>query len=70
MNKKIPADAMKVFSTDLFAVYQKEQEQFDGTTKTFEWLRCYDVVKAICIVEDKIILQHEERPGGSKVDLP
>ena len=70
-NKKIPADATKVFSTKLFEVYTKEQEQFDGSFKTFEWVRTYDIVKALCIVEDKIILLHDEQPGvGGKVDLP
>lgn len=63
MNKKIPADATKVFSTTWFEVYQKEVEQFDGTYKTFEWVRAYDIAKAICIVDDKIIIQREEWPG-------
>lgn len=62
MNKKIPLDAKKVFSTELFEVYQKEVEQFDGSYKTFEWVRSYDIAKAVCIVDDKIIIQHELWP--------
>lgn len=64
-NKKIPADATKVFSTKLFEVYTKEQEQFNGSFKTFERVRTYDIAKAICIVDDEIIVLHEEKPGGS-----
>lgn len=70
VNKKIPADAKKVFSTRLFQVYTKEMPQLDGSYKTFEWVRAYDIAKAICVVDDKIIILHEEFPGGSKINLP
>jgi len=62
MNKKIPADATKVFSTKLFEVYQKEVEQFDGSYKTFEWVRAYDTTKALCVVDDTIVIEHAEMP--------
>lgn len=56
MNRHIPEDAKKVFETKYFALYQKDTEQFDGSVKTFEWVRAYDVVKSICVVDDKIIV--------------
>jgi len=68
---KIPADAHKAFSSHYFAVYQKEVEQFDGSFKTFEWVRSYDTVKALCVVDEKIIVLHTEMPGDLKfVSIP
>ncbi len=60
--RKIPADAKKVFENQLFVAYEKETELFDGTTKTFEWVRAYDVVKAICVVDGKILVLASEQP--------
>ncbi len=69
-NKRIPEDATKVFETRLFQVYAKEVEQFDGSFQTFEWVRTYDIAKAMCVVGGKIIILHEEFPGGAKTNLP
>ncbi len=66
-NKKIPEDATKVFSNRFFEVYEKEVKQFDGSYKTFERVRSYDTAKAICVVDDKIIIEHEEQPVISKI---
>lgn len=60
--RKIPADAKKVFERELFEVYEKEMDLFDGTKKTFEWVRAYDVVKAICVVEGKILILATVQP--------
>lgn len=59
---KIPLDATKVFSGILFDVYHKQVEQFDWSYKTFERVRWYDVCKAICIVQNKIVVQEERQP--------
>lgn len=59
---KIPADATKVFAWVLFDVYQKEVEQFDGTYKTFEWVKGYDSAKAICVVDERIVILHTQMP--------
>lgn len=64
--RKIPADATKVFERELFAVYEKEMTLFDGSQKTFERVRAYDVVKAICIVDNKIVVLATEQPSTSK----
>lgn len=71
MWRQIPQDAVKVFSTRLFEVYTKEQEQFDGSYKTFERVRAYDTAKAICVVDDKILIERVEMPGiNSFLTLP
>lgn len=62
MNKKIPSDATCVFAGKLFQVYHKEMEQFDGSYKTFERVRAYDAAKALCIVDNSIIVLHTEMP--------
>ena len=61
----IPAHAKKVFSGVTIDVYQWEQEQFDGTVKTFEKVkRKFDTVTVIPITEDgKIIITRQEQPG-------
>ncbi len=60
----IPKDAKLVFKGVLFDVYHWEQEQFDGTKKTFEKLKRKDSVNIIPITSDgKILLSSEEQPG-------
>lgn len=60
---KIPDNAQKVFSGVIYDVYHWEQEQFDGTFKTFEMLKRPDTVIVIPLVGDKIYLHKEEQPG-------
>jgi ADP-ribose pyrophosphatase YjhB (NUDIX family) len=68
---KIPGDATCVFSWVLFDVYQKDVEQFDGKKKTFEWVRWIDAVKAICVVDENILILHEQQPWGiERTSLP
>ena len=60
----LPEHAVKVFSGVIFDVYQWDQEQYDGSLKTFEKLKRPDTVLIIPITEDgKIILVDEEQPG-------
>ncbi len=63
---KLPANAKKVFCGIIFNTYQWEQEQFDGTFKTFEAVERPDTVVVIPIVDNKIIILDEEQPGGIK----
>lgn len=60
---KIPPHAKKVFSGVIYDVYQWEQEQFDGTFKTFEMLKRPNTVIVIPLVGDRIYLHKEEQPG-------
>jgi ADP-ribose pyrophosphatase len=60
----IPDYAKKVFRGVMFDVYQWEQEQFDGTKKTFEKIKRADTVVVFPVLNDgKIILTKQEQPG-------
>jgi ADP-ribose pyrophosphatase len=60
---KIPPHAKKVFEGVIYDVYQWEQEQFDGSFRTFEMLKRPNTVIVVPLVGDKIYLHKEEQPG-------
>ena len=67
----IPGDAKKVFEGIIFDVYHWEQEQFDGTFRTFEGLKHLDNVIIVPVVGDKIYLHKEEQPANPiNISLP
>ena len=69
--KKIPDNAKKVFEGVLHDVYHWDQEMFDGSVATFEALKRRDAVTVVAVVDDKIILNHEEQPhAGRFITLP
>lgn len=60
----IPDYAKKVFSGEIFDVYQWEQKLFDGTTAIFEKLKRPDTVVVFPVLPDgRIILTEQEQPG-------
>jgi len=59
----IPENATKVHSWILIDVYQREQEMFDGSYKTFEKAVRPDGVYCIPIFGDKICMAHDRQPG-------
>ncbi|HAE36599.1 MAG: NUDIX hydrolase [Candidatus Nomurabacteria bacterium GW2011_GWF2_35_66] len=60
----IPEHATKVFQGVLFDVYHWDQEQFDGSKKTFEKIKRSDTVVVFPVLNDgKIILTKQEQPG-------
>lgn len=60
----LPPDAVKVFSGIIFNVYQWQQQQYDGTVKTFEKAERRDCSILIAATEDnRIIITHQEQPG-------
>lgn len=61
--KKIPDNAIKVFSGIVFDVYHWQQEMFDGSTETFEAIKKKDTVTVVAIAGDRIIVNEEEQPG-------
>lgn len=62
--QKLPNGVEKVFEGVIFDVYQWEQEQFDGSKKTFELLKRPDTVIVIAVTDDKkIIVSKQEQPG-------
>jgi ADP-ribose pyrophosphatase YjhB (NUDIX family) len=78
MKKLVPNDAIlmpdqakKVFTGEIFDVYQWPQPLFDGSSATFEMLRRPDTVLMICIKGDKIIFIREQQPSRPEyVRLP
>ncbi len=67
----IPENAEPVFQGVIFAVYQWQQEMFDGTMATFEALKRPDTVQAICVDADKILVIKQEQPHrGKNTDFP
>lgn len=63
-NQPIPENAKKVFSGILFAVYQWDQKQYDGSIKTFEKIKRRDTVGVLAVTpEHQIILLQQEQPG-------
>lgn len=70
--KKIPDHAEKVFEGVVFDVYQWQQEMFDGTHRTFEYLRRKHSALVVCVFPDKTILVNEEEQPGKPpfISLP
>lgn len=62
-NALIPDNASRVFKGKIFDVYQWPQEQFDGTSKTFEMLRRPDTVQVLVVRDSQILLVDDEQPG-------
>lgn len=64
----IPQHAKRVFSGELFEVYEWDQKLFDGSTVTFERAkRRHDTVQLIAITEDgMIVVVDEEQPHTAR----
>ncbi|MDD9952712.1 MAG: NUDIX hydrolase [Candidatus Woesearchaeota archaeon] len=58
----IPTQAKKVFTGEIFSVYQWEQKLFDDSTTTFEACKRPDTVQVIPIHDGKPVLLKEEQP--------
>lgn len=58
----LPAKAHKVFTGEIWNVYQWEQKMFDGTSHTFECLKRVNTAVIIPVVGDKILIQHQLQP--------
>lgn len=68
---KIPPHAKRVFEGVIYEIYQWQQEMFDGSIETFEVARRADVVSVIPVVDDQILILHEEQPHhGSRISFP
>ena len=62
---KIPPQAKKVFTGEIFEVYQWPQKMFDGSVATFEMLKRPNTLQIIPTLGNKIILAKEEQPTKS-----
>lgn len=58
----IPNYAKKVFTGEIFDVYQWDQKMYDGSTAIFEALKRPDTLQVLPIIGDKIVLIEEEQP--------
>lgn len=64
----MPDTARKVFTGEIFDIYQWEQVQFDGTTRIFEKAKRDDTVAVIATTADKkIMLIEDEQPARGTV---
>jgi ADP-ribose pyrophosphatase len=63
-NQPIPSDACRVFKGQLFEVFQWEQQQYDGSVRTFEKLRRPDTVVVLPVtLNGKILTTVQKQPG-------
>lgn len=62
-----PIDAKLVFKGKLFDVWQWEQEQFDGSIKTFELLKRPDTVLILPVLSNKEVILCKEQQPGTKI---
>jgi ADP-ribose pyrophosphatase len=69
---KIPPEASRVFKGIMFDVYHWQQEMFDGTVQTFEYLKHPDTAMVLPVTPDKkIILVRQEQPHrGEFMSIP
>lgn len=67
----MPPDAKKVFQGKIFAVWQWEQELYDGSFTTFERLSRPGYTFGVGVLEDgKILLLYDEQPDREPVLTP
>src|SRR3989339_424548 len=63
---KIPKQAKKVFTGEIFDIYQWPQKMFDGSTATFEMIKRPDTVQIIATQDDKIFFTKEFQPNQKR----
>ena len=69
--RSIPAAAKKVFTGQIFDVYQWPQTMFDGASATFEMIKRPDTIEVLCLVADKLVILYQQQPGTDfYYDLP
>ncbi len=68
----MPPEAKKVFTGEIFDIYQWEQVQFDGTMRTFEKAKRDDTVAVVATTADrKLLMLEDEQPArGSVLTFP
>lgn len=63
---KIPKQAKKVFTGEIFDVYQWPQKMFDGSLATFEMIKRPDTVQIIATQNGKIFTTKEIQPNQKR----
>ncbi len=59
---KIPKQAKKVFTGEIFDVYQWPQKMFDGSYATFEMISRQHTIEVIPVMDNKVVLIYEQQP--------
>jgi 8-oxo-dGTP pyrophosphatase MutT (NUDIX family) len=62
----VPKEAKKVFSGEIFDIYQWQQKMYDGSFATFEMAKRADTVQILSIIDNKVVVVDEEQPDGTK----
>lgn len=62
----VPGNAKKVFSGEIFDIYQWQQKMFDDSIATFEMAKRTDTVQIIGINADNVIVLDETQPDGTE----
>ena len=72
MIRKIPEQATKVFSGEIFDVYQWQQKMYDSSFATFEMLKRADTVYVLAVLDNgKVILIKQQQPNSpTHITLP
>ncbi len=63
---KIPKQAKKVFTGEIFDIYQWPQKMFDGSIATFEMIKRPDTVQIIATQNGKIFTTKEFQPNQKR----
>ena len=66
----IPADARRVFSGEVFEIYQWEQRQFDGSSVTFEKAQRPDTAHVLPVSGSRVAIARQQQPGATPVYGP
>jgi ADP-ribose pyrophosphatase YjhB (NUDIX family) len=67
----VPSQAEKVFTGQIFDVYQWQQTLFDNSQAMFEMLKRPDTVFTICIVDGRIVIIEDTQPhSGTRISFP
>lgn len=63
---KLPKQAKKVFTGDIFSTYQWPQKMYDGSVKKFEMLKRDYTVQVIATRKNKIVIGWEKQPNKTR----
>lgn len=63
---KIPKNAQLVYQGEIFAVYNWQQQMYDGSRQTFEMIKRTDTAEIIAVQDNKILISEQEQPSKGK----
>lgn len=59
----VPDNAIRVFSGQIFDVFQWPQQMYDGSEAIFEMLKRADTVQVVAVKDGEIVVVYDEQPG-------